>query len=401
MEGFRDTIATAKIFKLKKRIRAVCGGTSASKTISILVWCIDYAQTQKNKKIDIFAESYPHLEDGAIKDFKSIMIEQGYWQDSRWNSTLHVYNFKSGSIIKFISVDKLGKAKGPRRDVGFVNEANHAMPWEVFDQLLVRTKEVMWFDWNPSNEFFYEEKIEGQREHDFLRLTYQDCLNALDTRIVQDIESHRNDINWWKVYGLGELGIVEGRIYKDWKIIDEVPHEARLERYGLDFGWSPDPCAIIGIYYWNGSYIVDEVAYQLEMSNSEIAGTFKNLKKALIIADSAEPKSIAEVKLYGLNVLPTKKGSDSVRHGIASVQDQKIFVSKQSTKIIKEFRNYLWQTDKNGKLMPGVPVKGSDHTLDAIRYAVNSLIPIMKKKEMVYNMNIPALMINKKVNKAR
>src|SRR3990167_2462441 len=175
MQGFQDTIATRKIFALKKRIRAVCGGTSASKTISILVWCIDYAQTNKGKKVDIFAESYPHLEDGAIKDFKTIMQEQNYWNDARWNESKHVYTFETGTVIKFISVDKLGKAKGPRRDVVFVNEANHAMDYDVFDQLLVRTKEVMWLDWNPSEEFWYYEKIKDKIDHDFLKLTYLDC----------------------------------------------------------------------------------------------------------------------------------------------------------------------------------------------------------------------------------
>lgn len=399
METFQDTLATAKIFQLKKRIRAICGGTAASKTISILVWCIDYAQTQKNKKIDIFAESYPHLKDGAMRDFQNIMLSNGYWEDDRWNSTDKVYSFSTGSIIKFIAVDKIGKAKGPRRDVGFVNEANHAMSWEVFDQLLTRTKEVMWIDWNPSSDFWYYEKIENQKDHDFLRLTYKDCLNAIDPRIIEEIESHKGDVNWWKVYGLGELGAVEGRIYKGWNIVETIPHEARLERYGLDFGYFPDPVALVAVYYYNGGYILDEVAYGLEMSNREIAQTIKNLPRALVIADSAEPKSIAEIKQFGINIIPTVKGADSVRHGIMAVQDQKITVTQRSTNLIKEYRNYLWQSDKDGKLMPGVPVEGNEHCLDATRYAINSLIPIMRKKEMI--INLPSFTTKKKFNPAR
>jgi len=384
MEGFQDTQATQKIFRLRKRIRAVCGGTSASKTISILVWHIDYAQTHFNKKLDIFAESFPHLNDGAIRDFKNIMLANGYWRDDCWNSTEKTYTFsETQSVIKFIAVNKLGKAKGPRRDVGFVNEANHAMSWEVFDQLLARTKEVMWIDWNPSDEFWYYDKIQNHRDHDFITLTYQDCINVLDPRIVEDIESHKGDANWWKVYGLGQLGEVEGRIYKGWNTIESVPHEARLERYGLDFGWFPDPVAVVGVYYYNGGYILDEVLHQVEVSNRELAGVFKNLPKALIVADSAEPKSISELKAFGLNVVATAKGADSVRHGIKAVQDQKISVTASSTHLIKEYRNYLWQSDRDGHLMPGVPVDGNDHCLDAVRYAINSLVPVIRRREAI------------------
>lgn len=228
---FQDTEATQKIFKLKKRLRVVAGGTSASKTISIIVWCIDYAQGHDNKKIDIMSESYPHLEDGAIKDFKGIMMDRRYWRDKLWNETKHIYTFETGSVIKFISIDKLGKARGPRRDVLFMNEANN-ISYDIYDQLKVRTKEVIWIDFNPTHEFWYYTEVKNSEDHDFITLTYQDCIEALDPRIVADIESHKDNKNWWKVYGLGELGDVENKIFKDWKMIDEIPHEAKLERYG-------------------------------------------------------------------------------------------------------------------------------------------------------------------------
>lgn len=387
---FVDTEATKKIFKLKKRIRAVCGGTSASKTISILVWCIDYAQSHKNKKIDIFAESYPHLEDGAIKDFKSIMVSQDYWDDNCWNGTGKTYTFSTKSVLKFKATDKLGKAKGPRRDVGFINEANHAVTWEVFDQLLVRTAEVMWLDWNPSDEFWYYEQIENKRDHDFLRLTYLDCKEALDPRIIEDIESHKADKNWWKVYGLGELGEIESRIYKNWKIIDDIPHEARLERYGLDFGYTNDPTAVVAIYYYNGGWILDEKIYKKGMSNKDIADSLKALPEKLVIADSAEPKSIDEIRLYDLNVMPCEKGKDSVNNGIQLVQDQPISVTKNSVHLIKEFRNYLWTTDKNGTII-NEPIKRNDHLMDALRYALSTLGRLEQEKtywDRIYEVEI-------------
>ena len=166
------------------------------------------------------------------------------------------------------------------------------------------------------------------------------------------------------------LGEAEGLIYKDWKTISEIPHEARLERYGLDFGYTNDPTAIVAIYRYNGGFILDEIAYLKGLSNKQIADILLNTDKALVIADSAEPKSIDEIKQYGINILPAKKGQDSVRQGIQFVQSQKISVTQRSINILKEQRNYLWQTDKDGFSTkdPGVIY---NHSMDAIRYGLD------------------------------
>lgn len=203
-------------------------------------------------------------------------------------------------------------------------------------------------------------------------------------------DDKKNRPGLYKHKWLGEPMSVELRIYSNWALIDEIPHEARLERYGLDFGWHPDPAAVIAVYYYNGGYILDEVGYQLQWSNREIAETLKNIDKAVVIADSAEPKSIAEIRMYGVNCIPTLKGADSVRHGIKAVQDQKISVTKRSVNLIKEYRNYLWATDKDGKLIPGTPQEGNDHALDAVRYAINSLVPVIRKREMIPRMPLTA-----------
>lgn len=181
---------------------------------------------------------------------------------------------------------------------------------------------------------------------------------------------------------LGEPTSLERRIYRDWQVIDELPHEARLERYGVDFGYHPDPCAIIAVYYYNGGYILDEVAYQLEMSNREIANTLKNLPRALTIADCAEPKSIAEIQLYGINIQPAVKGKDSRAYGIKVVQDQRISVTKRSPNLLREYRNYLWAVDREGHVIAGTPEEGKDHALDASRYSITSLFPVIKQREL-------------------
>jgi len=372
--SFRDTEATQKIFSLKKRLRAVCGGTSASKTISILVWLIDYCQTNKNKKADVMSESYPHLEDGAIRDFKSIMIDRGYWDDKCWNESKHAYIFETGCTLKFMSVDKLGKAHGPRRDVLFMNEANN-ISYSIYDQLEVRTKEVVWLDWNPSNEFWYYTEIKDRVDHDFLTLTYLDCLSVLDKNIVDSIESKKDRVGWWRVYGLGLLGEVEGKIYKGWQIIDEIPHEARLWRRGLDFGYSNDPTVIVDIYEYNGGHIVDEICYQKGLSNKTISDLIKatEAEEVLTIADSAEPKSIDEIRSYGVNIIGCAKGKGSVYQGIQFVQDQRISVTSRSLKTIKAYRNYMFLTDKNGKITndPDDTVHEWSNSMDAVRYGFN------------------------------
>ena len=375
--SFQDTQATRKIFSLRKRIRAVCGGTSASKTISILIWLIDYCQTRENKKVDVMSESYPHLEDGAIKDFKAIMMDRGYWRDENWNETKHVYTFETGTLLKFISIDKLGKAHGPRRDVLFVNEANN-IDYNIYDMLEVRTKEVVWLDWNPTTEFWYYTEIKDKVDHDFITLTYLDCIDVLDQRIIDSIESKKDKKNWWLVYGLGQLGEVEGKIYTGWIPIDDIPEEAILRRYGLDFGYTNDPTVSHAIYYWNGGFVIDEIIYQKGLSNKTIADILNNKDPALVVADSAEPKSIDEIHSYGVNIVGAKKGAGSVYQGIQYVQDQRIYLTKRSVKTWKAYRNYLFTVDKNGKITndPDDTIHEWSNPMDSIRYGLDSFRPL-------------------------
>ena len=371
--SFLETTALKKLVAMKKKIRDVRGSTGAGKTIGITMWDIDFAQSVDNQIIDVVSESYPHLDQGIIRDFKNIMIARNYWKDARWNETHHFYTFESGSQIHFQSFDKLGKAHGPRRDVLHLNEANY-LPWNVVDQLITRTRKIVWCEYNPSNEFWMHEQIHGKRNDvESLKLTYLDN-EGLSQAEVDEIESHRNNKSWWRVYGLGELGIIEGRIYTSWEIIDEVPFEARLERRWLDFGYTNDPTAIGDVYYMNGHYILDEQVYQKGMSNKDITDTIKAMIKpqTVVVADSAEPKSIDELRSYGLNVMSAQKGKDSVRNGIQLVQDQPIKVTKRSINIIKEYRNYLWMVDKNGKIL-NEPEGFNNHHMDGIRYAVSTL----------------------------
>jgi phage terminase large subunit len=378
---YQATTATHKIAKLTKRIRLAAGGSSASKTISILLVLIDAAQSDKHPTLtSVVSESFPHLRRGAMRDFLNIMQSHNYFKDDLWSKTDFTYTFETGSKIEFFSADMPGKVRGPRRDRLFVNEANN-ISREAWEQLLIRTREVAYADWNPTSDFYmYEDYIADEDrmlttsdDVEFLILTYKDN-EALEPAIVKEIESRKNNKNWWRVYGEGKRGEVEGRVYRDWAIIDDIPHEARLERRGLDFGYALDPSALIDVYYYDGGYILDEQLYQKGMHNSALADFVKNLNvpQTLIIADSAEPKSIDEIKMYGVNVLPTTKGPGSVNQGISFVQSKRVSMTKRSVNLIREYRNYLWKTDKDGRIL-NVPEEGNDHALDAVRYALQSL----------------------------
>lgn len=378
MPTLERTTALDKISQLRKRLRIVQGGTNASKTFSIIAYLIHTAQANDGLLISVVSETVPHLKKGAIRDFMAIMQGQNYFAEERWNRTDRVYEFENGSVLEFFSADQPGKARGPRRDILFVNECNN-VAWEIYDQLAIRTRKVVILDYNPVAEFWLHEEILGKRDHDFLQLTYLDN-EAISPEERYEIESHKDNPNWWKIYGLGELGVNEGQIYTNWETIDRVPDDAKLIRYGLDFGFTNDPTAIVAVYYLDGAYILDEVLYLKGLSNKEIADKLKELPKALVIADSAEPKSISEINRYGIRIRGAVKGQGSVNYGIQLLQDNKIKVTKQSTFIIKEYRNYLWKMDKDTGKPTNDPEDIWNHTMDAARYALSDVLRRRKTK---------------------
>lgn len=381
------TTSTKKLAKLNKRIRAVCGGTSAGKTISIMQILISKAIDDKRPTLtSVVSESFPHLKKGAMRDFKNIMQEHNYWDDRDWNATDSIYTFQSGSKIEFFSADQPSKVRGPRRERLYVNECNN-VDYEAFDQLEVRTNLEVWLDWNPTYEFwFYTNVLNNRDDIDFITLTYKDN-EGLPENIVKSIEMRKSNKQWWRVYGEGKLGEVEGRIYTGWQTLDEIPFEARLEGYGLDFGYTNDPTAIVAVYYYNGGYILDEKCYRKGMSNRDIADLLNSLPYGLVVADSAEPKSIDDIKSYGVAIVAAdKSGTKSkpyLKTSIGHVQDQKISVTKGSINLIREYRRYLWKVGKDGRTL-NEPDGGYDHALDAARYKLYSLHSHFEEEGQIY-----------------
>jgi phage terminase large subunit len=365
------TTAQDKIVQLQKRIRIVRGGTSASKTFSIIPFLIEYAVLNPNKVMSIVAETIPHIRRGALRDFVKIMEMTENYNPDAFNKSSLTYTFYNGTIIEFFSADNPAKLRGARRDVLFINECNN-IDFEAYQQLSIRTKEFIYLDYNPTNEFWVDTELMSNPDAEMITLTYKDN-EALDPAIVKEIEKAREKAetstywaNWWRVYGLGQLGVMDNLIFNDWKQIDTIPKEAKLLGHGIDFGYTNDPSTCISLYKINETFIAHEQMYRKGASNRDIYNQLKDLQ-GYFIADSAEPKSIAELRSYGMSVLDAEKGQGSVLHGIQSLQSIDLKVTSSSLNLIKELRNYTWMKDKSGAVL-NQPIDAYNHCIDALRY---------------------------------
>lgn len=364
------TTAINKILALKKRIKIIQGGTSAGKTFGILPVLIDKATKKSGLEISVVAESIPHLRRGALRDFLKIMKWTNRFQEDRFNKSYLKYEFANGSFIEFFSADDASKLRGARRDILYINECNN-VTFEAYNELSIRTKKSIYLDFNPANEFWVHRELKDESDADFIILTYKDN-QALDEGIIQQIEKNRLKAktsaywsNWWTVYGEGKVGQLQGAVFTNYKTIDRIPEEARLIGIGLDFGYSADPTAIIAVYKYNEQRILDEMTYQTGLLNSDISKILP--KDVPVYADSAEPKSIADIQRYGITIKGVTKGKDSVNYGIDVMQRQDYLVTSQSTNLIKELRSYCWDKDKTGKQL-NKPIDKFNHALDAVRY---------------------------------
>lgn len=357
--------------------KVIQGGMRAGKTMAIMMVLTGYAESYKNSKITVVGQSYGHLKDGPIDDFKKIMQGTNRWNDEKFNKTELNYEFSNGSVIQFRSIDKM-KAHGLSRDVLFVNEAN-AFNYETFDQLASRTEDFVIVDYNPTSEFWaHKELVEGKHKDrtSFIILTYKDN-EALSKQIVENIESHKpkdgqEPSNYWTVYGLGQIGSLEGNVYSGWEKADKI--EGKLVRYGLDFGFSNDETAMVAIYELeDGRTGVEEVLYKKGMLGSEYANELMSQNidpNVLIVADSARPEIIAEIKRAGFRIVGADKNAGSVKRGIDRVSQRQIVYCGKNLE--REYLSYQWRKKRTGEVLDE-PQDGNDHALDALRYGIDDL----------------------------
>jgi phage terminase large subunit len=382
----QQTTALRKIASLRKPIRIIRGGQGSGKTISILILLINHAASKPDREILILSAELTKMRLTVIKDFVTLMKSIGIYEDQRFLAGT-LYRFKNGSFIKFIGLDKDDVGKGLRSHVAYFNEINKCGR-ESFEQVYSRAG-VVYADYNPDAEFYIDEDFIPREDACFLQLTYKDN-ELLGERERYNIEQYFRDgynpdgtiknayaANKWQVYGLGNIGNLQGVVFENWEICDEVPETAKLVSYGLDFGYTNDPSAF-GAMYKDGDYlIIDELFYSTGMLNSDIIAKLRELgltSSQEIVADSAEPKSIEEIRRAGFKIKPAKKGADSINASIDLLQKHKIKVTKRSSNLIKELRAYRWKTDNNGKSL-NEPVDRDNHAIDGMmRYpALNHL----------------------------
>ena len=352
------------------------GGSSSGKTYSILQVLFTKA-VQYYNVITVVGESIPNLKAGALRDALDIYNSSPILKSliSDYNRTDRIFQFVNGSIMEFKSYETPQGAKSGKRDYLFINEAQ-GISKEVFNELQIRTKKQTYIDYNPNAEFWVHEDIIGKPDSKLFISDHRH--NPFVPQKIRDkIEALRyKDMELFKVYARGLTGKIEGLVFRNFDIVNEVPLGSELIGIGMDWGFTNDPTTVIKVFRYNSEIYIDELLYQTGLTNADIIVKLNNLgvtRFNSIIADSAEPKSIEDLNRAGFNVEGAKKGADSIINSIDTLKQFKINITRNSTNTIKEFRSYKWATDSSGKTI-NKPVDFNNHTIDAIRYvALNKI----------------------------
>ena len=355
-----------KAYASKTRITCLQGGTRSSKTYSLCQLFIVKCLEETGKIFTICRKTLPALKGTAYRDVLNILKELELYSEENHNKSELSYTL-NGNLIEFISVDQPVKIRGRKRHYLWCNEANE-FNYEDWQQLILRTTEKIYLDYNPSDPYSWiYEKVHTRDDCTFLQSTYQ-ANPFLDEDTIAEIERLKDiDPDYWRVYGLGEIGTVQTMIFRNFQLVDDV--QGRLVGYGLDFGFTNSPSAMVAVYQRDDSLYIKELLYEKRLTNTDLANKIKELgvsRQDEIICDSAEPKSITELFRSNLNVKAAKKGA-GIHLGIDIMRRYKLNITKDSLNAIKEFRGYKWATDKNGDVL-NTPVKVNDHLVDAVRY---------------------------------
>lgn len=356
------------------------GGSRSSKSYSVVQLLIHIALTKPNTRISCVSHSLPHIKRGVYRDFKGIMEHWGIWDEKDFRYTDFIYTFKNGSYIELFGLEDSDKAKGPARDILFINEAN-LISKALYDQLLIRTTGQVFLDWNPADFISWVYDVADNPMNKRIHSTYLNNISNLTESQIRNIEQYKDlpDDFMWKVYGLGERGSAKEIIYTQWKQYDEVPQGDVF--YGLDFGYV-HPAALVKVTHYEGQNYFEEIVYQSGLTLSDLSRIIKEKlpERATIYADAAEPKSIEELYRQGFNIKPAQK---DVWAGIVKMKSYPINLHYNSHNLRREFMSYKWKKDKNDNVIEE-PVKANDDLMDACRYAVFTHLTKLKFEVAVF-----------------
>ena len=355
-----------KAYRSTNRITCLQGGTRSSKTYSLCQLFIIRALQTTGKTFTIVRKTLPACKGSVYRDFLNILKELEIYSEEYHNKSELSYTLNN-NLIEFISVDQPTKIRGRKRNYLWLNEANE-FSYEDWTQLILRTTEQVYLDYNPSDPYSWiYEKVNTREDCTFIKSTYL-ANPFLDKETIIEIERFKDiDPDYWRVYGLGEIGTIQTMIFRNFNLVDDM--QGRLIGYGLDFGFTNSPTALVEVRLLDDSLYIKELLYEKRLTNTDLANKLKEFgidRQTEIVGDSAEPKSIEEIYRQGFNIKPAKKGA-GIHLGIDIMRRYKLNITKDSLNAIKEFRSYKWATDKNGDVL-NTPVKVNDHLVDAVRY---------------------------------
>ena len=382
----RKVIQVSSVFRkneaAKTKIVVNQGSSRSGKTYSILmVLILVKALEQDDGVFTIVRKTMPSLKATAMRDFFEILKNHGMYDEKLHNKTENTYQL-NGNLFEFVSLDQPQKKRGAKRTYLFLNEANE-LNLEDWIQLSIRTEKQIFIDYNPSmEEHWIYDVVIPRADCTFIQSTYKDNLKFLPEEVVKEIENLKNiDDNYWRVYGLGLPGQIKGLIFDNWDLVDELPEDCKWVVYGMDFGFTNDPTALIKVGMEGGELWLDELIYNRGLTNQDIAKWMGELGLRWVdevIADN-QPKCIYEIKKEGFNVVATFKGKDSILAGLDIMKRFRIHITKRSGNLIREFKNYKWKEDQSGKAT-NEPIDKFNHGIDAVRYVCLAKVMVNRKR---------------------
>lgn len=347
------------------------GSARSSKTYNVLIWLIVYCLNHPNTRLSIVRATLPAIKGSVLVDFKEILKRMGIYNERSLNKSELIYTFANGSWAEFFSTDSEQKLRGRKRDILFVNEANE-LGFIEWQQLKMRTTRLSIIDYNPSfsDEHWICETVNQDPRTFHSVTTYLDN-PFLEQTVIDEIESLREkNQSLWQVYGLGQQAVIEGLVFKHFSICETIPPHVRHRFIGMDFGFTNDPTAICEVALDGDALYIDEIAYRTQMLSSDIITTLREAApKMRIISESADPRLIQEIYRAGIDIHPVKKFPGSIEAGLSKMQEYRIIITKRSTNVAKELRNYTYRQDKDGRWL-NVAIDCYNHAIDAVRYVV-------------------------------
>lgn len=359
------------------------GSSRSAKTYNTVIWIVCQCLSVPKTTVSICRSTLPSLKGSVLRDFIEVLQRIGEYSDKQYNKSDLIYTFPNGSWVEFFSCDNETKLRGRKRKILFVNEANE-LKYLEWQQLQLRTTQFSIIDYNPSfsDEHWICEVNKDPRTYHFIS-TYKDN-PFLEQKVIDEIESlKRKNFSLWQIYGMGLQAQVEGLVFRNVDVVERIPETGyRRRRFlGVDFGYTNDPTAIIDVLIEEETktLYLDELCYRTTMLTSDIIAELKPQGAVKVISESADPRLVQEIYRAGVNIHPVVKYSGSIEAGITKMQEYKLVITKRSTNVIKEFRNYTYQQDKEGKWL-NTPIDVWNHAIDAIRYVVMSELLGGKRK---------------------